>query len=112
MARSVMLTSSRQAASEHIVQSVCRRAVCELRRSGGPAVQQPDGGAERGGGERHEDAGLDELEVPEPVGGLVREHVLGSLRVAADAEYPVPDAAGGRRYGGDSRAAVLAAFYA
>jgi len=34
-------------------------------------VQQPDGGAERGGGERHEDAGLDGLEDPEPVGGLV-----------------------------------------
>jgi NAD(P)-dependent dehydrogenase (short-subunit alcohol dehydrogenase family) len=44
--------------------------------SGGAAVQQPDRGAERGGGEGHEDAGLDELEGPEPVGGLVGDDLL------------------------------------
>src|SRR5271168_282459 len=87
-----------------------RRVACEMSQSGGAAVQQPDGGAERGGGERHEDAGLDGLEDPEPVGGLVGDHGLGSLRVAADTEHPVPDVAGGRRYGGDPGAAVLAAF--
>jgi hypothetical protein len=38
-------------------------------------VQQPDRGAERGGGEGHEDSGLYELERPEPAGQLVAEAV-------------------------------------
>jgi putative ABC transport system permease protein len=42
---------------------------------GGAPVQQPDGGAEGGGGESHEDAGLDELEGPEPAGRLVGDEV-------------------------------------
>ena len=47
------------------------------RQSGGAAAQQPDGGTERDGGERHEDAGLDGLEGPEPAGRLVGDHGLG-----------------------------------
>jgi hypothetical protein len=48
-------------------------------------VQQPDGSAERGGGEGHEDAGLDELEGPEAVGGLVGD------QVAVHAQHQVAD---------------------
>jgi hypothetical protein len=38
-------------------------------------VQQPDRGAERGSGAGHEQAGLDELEVPEPT----RTEVIGAI---------------------------------
>ena len=44
----------------------------QMGRLGGTPVQQPDRGAERGHHEQHEQAGLDELEGPEPVGRLVQ----------------------------------------